>query len=179
MSEEGTRYTSLSFQTAVQRLWREAPLLDLHIVWSDRRLNPASPPFQPPGTSTLLVNARGPVLLQTAIIKLFNPEEPRRSIEVRAILDTGSQQCDLALKCLEKRTMSVMTFGASDKSTQTLVRIGISTKYGQEQEMEFVCAPLICQPLTAQSIDLSVEKYRHLADIDLADSRMNQWKWIS
>ncbi len=35
--------------------------------------------------------------------------------------------------------MSVM---ASDKRTQTydIVRIGISTKYGHEQEMEFVCA---------------------------------------
>ncbi len=45
---------------------------------------------------SLLVNARGPVLLQTAIIKLFNP---RRSI--------------------------VMTFGASDKRTQTYDMLGL------------------------------------------------------
>ncbi len=92
-------------------------------------LNPSSPPFQSPTTtSTLLVSARGPVLLQTAIIKLFNAEEPKRSIEVRAILDTGSQQSyatkrvkdALALKCLEKRTMSVMTFGASKKKDSDL-----------------------------------------------------------
>ncbi len=97
-------------------------------------LNPASvPPFQPPTTtSTLLVNARGPVLLQTAImqtaiIKLFNPEEPKRSIEVKAILGTGSQQSyatkkvkdALALKCLE---MLVMTFGASDKKVTKRLR---------------------------------------------------------
>ncbi len=67
------------------------------------------------------------MLLQTAIIKLFNPEEPKRSIEVRAILDTGSQQSyatkkvkdALALKCLE---MSVMTFGASDKKVTKRLR---------------------------------------------------------
>ena len=56
-------------------------------------LNPAASPFQSPTTtSMLLVNARGPVLLQTAKVKLFNPENPERGIEVRAILDTGSQQ---------------------------------------------------------------------------------------
>ncbi len=41
--------------------------------------------------------------------------------------------------------------------------------------MEFVCAPLICQPLTAQqSIDLSIEKYQHLAGLDLADSHRGE-----
>ncbi len=41
--------------------------------------------------------------------------------------------------------------------------------------MEFVCAPLICKPLTAQqSIDLSIEKYQHLAGLDLADSHRGE-----
>lgn len=143
-------------------------------------LNPAAPSFQPPTTSsTLLVNARGPVLLQTARVKLFNPEYPGQTVEVRAILDTGSQQSyatskvkdALSLRCHEKRTMSVMTFGASDKRTQTydVVRIGVTTRDSQKQEMEFVCTPLICQPLTVQPIDLCKEKYRHLAGLDLAD----------
>ncbi len=119
-------------------------------------LNPASPPHS---------NLRPP------IIKLFNPEEPNRSIEVRVILDTGSQQSyatkrvkdALALKCLEKRTMSVMTFGASTKKTQTydIVRIRILTRYGQEQDMEFVCAPLICQPYTAQQSGLNLADSHH------------------
>lgn len=74
-------------------------------------LNPVASPFQPPmTTSMLLVNARGPVLLQTARVKLFNPENPERMIEVKAILDTGSQQSYatdkvknvLSLRCHEK-----------------------------------------------------------------------------
>jgi len=81
-------------------------------------------------------------------VKLFNPEYPGQTVEVRAILDTGSQQSyatskvkdALSLRCHEKRTMSVMTFGASDKRTQTydVVRIGVTTRDSQKQEMEFV-----------------------------------------
>ena len=145
-------------------------------------LNPAASSFQPPTTTSLfLVSARGPVLLQMARIKLFNPENPERSVEIRAILDTGSQQSyatkkvkdALSLRCHAKRTMSVTTFGASDKRTQTydVGRIGITTKDGQKSEINGVCLhPLICQPLTAQPIDLCKERYQHFADIDLADA---------
>ncbi len=46
--------------------------------------------------------------------------------------------------------------------------------------MEFVCAPLICQPLTAQQyIDLNIEKYRHLAGLDLADAHHGENKPIA
>ena len=122
------------------------------------------------------------MLLQTARVKLFNSENPERSIEVRAVLDTGSQQSYatkkvkdvLALRCHmhEKQTMSVLTFGKSDKKTQTydVVRIGVTTRDSQEQEMEFVCNPLICQPLTVQPIDLCKERHQHLAGLDLTDS---------
>ena len=144
-------------------------------------LNPAAPTFQHPATTfTLLVNARGQVLLQTARVRLFNPDNPRRSVEVKAILDTGSQQSyttekakdALLLDCHGKRAMSVVTFGASDKKTQIydVVKVGVTTRDGQEQEMEFVCTSLICQPLTAQPIDLCKERYRHLAGLDLTDA---------
>ena len=90
--------------------------------------------------STLLVKAKGPVLLQTARVQLFNPDDPGRSVEVRAILDTGSQQSyttekvkdALLLNCHERRVMSVVTFGASDKKTQIydVVRVGVTTRDG-------------------------------------------------
>ena len=102
-------------------------------------LNPAASPFQPPMTTSMfLVNVRGPVLLQTARVKLFNPENPERMIEVRAILNTGRQQSYatdkvknvLSLRCHKKLTMFLMTFGASDKRAQTydVVGIGVTTK---------------------------------------------------
>ena len=120
------------------------------------------------------------MLLQTVRVRLFNPSNPRRLIEVRAILDTGSQQSyttekvkdALLLYCHEKRTMSVVTFGESNKKTliYDVVRVGVTTREGQQQEMEFVHTSLICQPLTAQPIDLCMETYRHLAGLELEDA---------
>lgn len=68
--------------------------------------------------------------------------------------------------------MSIVRFRASDKKTKIYdaVRVGITTKDDQQQEMEFECTSLICQPLTAQPIDLCMERYRHLAGLDFADA---------
>ena len=143
-------------------------------------LNPSAPSFDPPTIPSLLVNAKGPVLLQTAKVKLFNPDRPEQTVEVRAVLDTGSQQSyttkkvqdTLTLRPLRKRDMSVLTFGSSDQTSHDydVVELGVQTKDGERKKMEFYSVPLICQPLTSQPIDLCKERYRHLADIELADS---------
>lgn len=82
----------------------------------------------------------------------------------------------LSLRCHEKRSMSVVTFGVSDERTLTydVVRIGVTTRDGQKPEMEFFCTPLICRPLTTQPIDLCQERYQHLADLDLADANQGE-----
>ena len=136
-------------------------------------------PFPKPSTS-LLVGARGAVLLQTAIVHAYNPDKPECSIHIRAILDTGSQQSyasqrvkdALALKRSRKQTMSVMTFSSSDQVARTsdVVRLGLVTKDGRRQELELFVVPFICQPLTTQPIDLCAAKYKHLASLDLADT---------
>jgi hypothetical protein len=41
---------------------------------------------------------------------------------------------------------------------------------GANQQLELIAVPIICQPLTSQSIDLCVLKYQRLRDLDLADS---------
>ena len=65
-----------------------------------------------------------------------------------------------------------MTFGSSNPDVQTydLVRVGVATKVGANQQLELIAVPVICQPLTSQSIDLCVSRYQHLRDLDLADS---------
>ena len=50
-----------------------------------------APPSQPPSTSSLFVGAKHAVLLQTAQVRVYDPDKPDRSMEFRAILDTGSQ----------------------------------------------------------------------------------------
>ncbi len=55
------------------------------------RLNPDAPTFPAPGTTSLWVNTKRAVLLQTARTEVFNPAMPQSSLEVRIVLDSGSQ----------------------------------------------------------------------------------------
>ena len=57
-------------------------------------LNPGASPFQPntSANTTMLVDGRGAVLLQTAKMSIYNPINPERLLTVRAIFDTGSQR---------------------------------------------------------------------------------------
>ena len=104
-------------------------------------------------------------------------------MEVRAVLDTGSQQSyatqrvqdALALESHGKRTLSVMTFGSRNQNTQAcdMVRLGVVTQDGEDQVLELFTIPFVCQPLTAQQVDLCTSKYHHLSDLDLADSSLD------
>ena len=142
-------------------------------------LNPEAAPFPKPSTS-LLVVARGAVLLQTATVHAYNPDKLGCSIDIRAILNTGSQQSyasqcvndALALKYCRKQTTSGMTFSSSDQVARAcdVVRLGLVTKDGRRQERGLFVVPYICQPLTTQPIDFCVTKYKHLASLDLADT---------
>ena len=142
-------------------------------------LNPGAKPFQHPSAS-LLVGAKGAILLQTASVQVYDPERPERSMNVRAILDTGSQQSyasqhvkdTLLLKPRRKHVLSMMTFGSNDLKTCAcdVIRVGLTTRDGMGQELELFTVPLVCHPLTAQPIDLCATKYQHLSSLDLADS---------
>ena len=119
------------------------------------------------------------MLLQTAIVRVYNPEKPGCSIDIRAILDTGSQQsyasqCGkdaLALKRCRRQTTSVMTFSSSDQAARAcdVVRLWLVTEEGRGQELELFIVAFICQPLTMQPIDLCATKCKHLANLSLTD----------
>ena len=138
-------------------------------------LNPGAKPFQHPSAS-LLVGAKGAILLQTASVQVCDPERPERSMNVRAILDTGSQQSyasqhvkdTLLLKPRRKHVLSMMTFGSNDLKTCAcdVIRVDLTTRDGMGQELELFTVPLVCHPLTAQPIDLCATKYQHLSSLD-------------
>ena len=57
------------------------------------RLNPDAPPYAgTPTSSTLCSDNRKMVLLQTARAHVHNPSDPQRTVEVRLLLDGGSQR---------------------------------------------------------------------------------------
>lgn len=72
--------------------------------------------------------------------------------------------------------MAIMTFGYDHKNAQTydVVRVGVVTRDGKDQEIELITVPSICDHLTTQPIDFCVTRYPHLSDLDLADSLSNE-----
>ena len=85
-------------------------------------LNPEAPPFTTtPTSSNLCTDGMKAVLLQTARASIYNPAQPHRSIEVRALLDSGSQKSyiserakgQLALQPTGEQHLCIATFGST------------------------------------------------------------------
>lgn len=142
-------------------------------------LNPNATSFVAPPTTSMYVSAGKTVLLQTARVLVYNPDAPQSSLEIRAVLDTGSQRSyvtnqvkdALALKPEGEQCMSIISFGSDKRNTQRceVVKVGMKMRDGTDKEFELFTVPLICESLTAQPIAVCVEKYDHLARLELAD----------
>ena len=145
------------------------------------RLDPEATPFVAPPTTTtsMYVNASKTVLLQTARTSVYNPQEPRSSLEVRAVLDAGSQRSYITTKVKNllrlvpkgQQSMSILTFGSTQRLDQSceIVQIGMKLRDGSDQFLELFTVPTICEPLTSQPIALCTGKYGHLSQLELAD----------
>ena len=143
-------------------------------------LNPTAASFTSPPTSTsLYVGTNKAVLLQTALVEVYNPTNPSLTLKLRLILDRGSQRSylteqvknTLGLQKIKRQHPSISTFGASrsDPRHCKVVRIGIVTKSGQGKVVELLVVPHICEPLTAQPVQLCSKTFPHLTPLTLAD----------
>ena len=113
-------------------------------------------------TSANCVASQAPILLQTAkmFVKDANESDTSAALEVRAILDPGSQrsyvktEVQSTLKLEKTRTESQVfkTFGADIGTHETcdVVDIGIKTRYGGLLKVSVVVVPHICNPITMQ-----------------------------
>ena len=130
--------------------------------------------------SSLCAGAHTPVLLQTAVLELFNLEFPSNNTLSRAMLDSGSQRTYvtsrlrdiLNLPTVGTESLSMKTFGSSEghQASYDLVQLGLTTKDNESLQMSALVVPFICNPLTSQPINRSGENYEHLLGLDLADS---------
>ena len=165
------------------------------VMGGNQGLNPMSPEFPQPRndekteahahgtarhqTTSMHVNMKVPVLLQTAKALVYNPKCAHATADVWIILDSGSQRSylsdrvknSLSLQPIQSETMSIKTFGSSDdnKLSCDVVNLGFQLKDGDCFELPLFSVPFICEPLSSQDIDLSAPLYKHLADLDLAD----------
>lgn len=109
-------------------------------------------------TTALLyyIDARTPVLLQTARASVCKVNNSNVSREVRIIFDCGSQRSyitDELKNCLMldplcAETMLIKTFGSENCSTQLceVVELEVSPQIGGILKMSFLSVSLICEP---------------------------------
>ena len=145
-------------------------------------LNPDATPFS--SHSTLYVGSSRSTLLQTAQVILYNPDNKKSMLRVRAVLDTGSQRSyasdavkeALSLKPKEKQQLSIAAFGTTLKEPREygVIQVGLRLKNSETQELPLITVPSICEPLTAQSISSCLETFKHLERLDLADHSNGQ-----
>ena len=131
-------------------------------------------------TNSLLAGSDSPILQQTAMVTLSNPEgSQNRTRRVRALLDTGSQRSYISLEAAKAlqltsrgtETLRIQTFGTDTDSEKTCHRVqfDITTKNRSILTMEALATSIVCQPFNNQATLEAVEKHPHLKKLHLAD----------
>jgi hypothetical protein len=140
-------------------------------------MNPSAPAFQSPTTSLWINANQGVLILQTAQVVVFNPDDPQRSKRVRVVLDSGSQRSyiterlhtELALQTKGEQSMAIVTFGSRGERSR-VCDVRLELRNGRMRDLTVFAVPIICQPLTCQPITLCRDSYKHLKGLPLADS---------
>ena len=68
--------------------------------------------------------------------------------------------------------VSIRTFGSEAEKTQIcdVVKLGLKARTEVDLELSLYVVPLVCEPLSGQPLDLTVQRYSYLSGLDLADS---------
>ena len=143
-------------------------------------LNPQVNTFSPTTTSSMYAGTSSGVLLQTARTQIYNPDGLYSSLEVRVILDSGSQKSyitqqvrdALSLNVAYRQKMSIKTFGSEKEEQQDceVVKVAMKTVDGAFLDLLLFTVPLICEPLNNQPINFCNDEYDHLTHLTLADA---------
>lgn len=121
------------------------------------------------------------VLLQTAKAVAYNVTQSDRSAAIRLLMDGGSQRTyvtsalrdALQLPVLDQRKVIIKAFGQDNTTSQVVdvVQLGIRVPDGEDITVQAYAVPLLCDPITGQSMHTSVECCSHLDGLALADTR--------
>ena len=141
-------------------------------------LNPDALPFEST-TTALCTGEVKTVLLQTARVRIYNPSSPQSAVELRILLDSGSQRSyitERAQRLLQLRAegelrLSIAAFGSAreDPKVCAIVKVGMEMKGHPHLYPSLLVVPMICEPLIGHPISECIERNPHLASMDLAD----------
>ena len=128
----------------------------------------------------MLTMANRPVLLQTAFTSIYDPRKPEERLQVRLILDSGSQHSYISRRAKEalhlipedECQLAIAAFGSkrSEQQRCEIVRVRAKTCDGPDAELTLLTVPFICEPLAVQPISLCRDTYNHLSCLELADA---------
>ena len=108
------------------------------------------------------------VFLQTARAVIQNPQDPHMSLEVRLLLDSGSQKSYLTERAREllhldaagEQSLSIATFGSHKGSVKVcpIVNVGICLSSYPRLTLSLYAVPTICEPLLGQPVAACIGK---------------------
>lgn len=117
-------------------------------------LNLQASSFAPVTTAALCSSDEMVVLLQTARTYVYSPMRPQSRMEVRVLMDGGSQlsyvtnrvKGALSLPTEKQQKKLIKIFGSEREDEQVcdVVRIGLWTIDGTNLELPFLSVPFIC-----------------------------------
>ena len=146
-------------------------------------LDPAVPAFVPTANS-LCCDLKKTVLLQTAIVLVQNPARPEKFVELRLLLDSGSQRSYLSerakemlgLETIREQALSIATFGSKVEQLKVcpVVEVQLQLKGYTSMQLILCVVPTICEPLACQPISVCVQQHETLNGLDLADQSDGQ-----
>ena len=113
------------------------------------------------------------MLLQTAVVEVYNPTVPSLMQRVRIILNNGSQRSyltreKLALTTTSTQQLSITAFGSKTKPCEA-VRVQIRTRSKPDLELDLFVVPHICDALAAHPSSSYLRWYPHLTHLEHAD----------
>ena len=130
-------------------------------------------------TTSMWVDSKNSVLLQTARTNIFKPESSALFVNARMVFDSCSQrtyitenlQRTLNLPVTGQDTLIIKTFGEDSGKLRRcdIVQVAEGTLDGMKIYVTAYVVPLICAPISGQIVEFTQASYPHLQCLELAD----------
>ena len=131
-------------------------------------------------STSMFVDTRTPVFLQTARTAVYNPDTPMVTHNTCILFDAGSHRSYIVSRVRDilhlptehVESLVVKTFGSEIGRHQRcdLVNLCVKVKRGVDITVPLLTVPTICEPFCGQPIIRALKRYCYLSKLDLADS---------